>query len=172
MLNLTRKTDYALVALAYLAQRRTAGEVAVSARRIADTFDLPLPLLMNILKELAHAKVLTATRGSAGGYTLARDAGQISLLEVITALEGPVQFAQCTDAIPGSTILGQGCVVASKCIIRDPVRRIHDRIRNLLEEITIADLVDSKVNVGVDEIGIEDLRGSMDRRGILASARD
>jgi Rrf2 family protein len=137
MLGLTRKTDYALVALAYLGQRRAAGEEAASARRIADQFKLPLPLLMNVLKDLAHAKLVTSTRGQAGGYALASDPEHVTVLEVITAMEGPARLTQCADDL---TVLGQECRVCG-CGIKGPIRRLHHRIQSFLGEVTLADLM-------------------------------
>lgn len=152
MLNLTRKTDYALVALAYLAQRRAAGEAGVSARRIGDQFNLPLPLLMNILKELTHARIINSTRGQQGGYTLAGPPEEVTLLDVITAMEGPVKLSACSDTLP---ILGQQCPIQEACLIRGPIRRLHGRIRGFLEEVTLADLIESKVDVSVHELTLD-----------------
>ena len=106
MLSLTRKSDYALVALSYLGQQHAlAQETPVSARRIADQFGLPLPLLMNILKALSHAGLVTSTRGPQGGYVLSQSPEEISILDVVNAIEGPVRVALCAPAIhhpPGS----------------------------------------------------------------------
>ncbi len=137
MLNLTRKTDYALVALAFLADRRARGCEPVSAKQIAGTFGLPLPLLMNILKELVQAKVLASTRGARGGYELAIDPGRVTLLEVVTAMEGPIRLTQCADGLP---IVGQGCNLSEDCPIQGPIRSLHHRITRFLEELTLGDL--------------------------------
>jgi Rrf2 family protein len=139
VLSLTRKSDYALVALTYLGRRRQEGAKPVSARQIAETFGLPLSLLMNILKELGQAKIVSSTRGVNGGYELTADPGRVSLLEVVTAIEGPTRFAPCTDGLP---IVGQGCRLAEGCPIRDPIRRLHNRINGFLEETTLLDLLD------------------------------
>ncbi len=138
MLSLTRKTDYALVALAYLGQRRTVGGDSVSAREIADRFDMPLPLLMNILKELAKARIVSSTRGAAGGYRLAMEPEHVTLLEVVTATEGPIRLAQCCSGLP---IVGQECRVADDCPIRGPVRHLHDRLSEFMGRITLAELM-------------------------------
>lgn len=144
MLSLTRKSDYALVALAYLGQCRAGGELAVSVRRIADQFNLPLPLLTNVLKDLAHARLVTSTRGQAGGYALANDPENITVLEVVTAMEGPSRLTQCADDL---TVLGQECRVCG-CGIKGPIRRLHQRIQSFLEDMTLADLMQSEVEAG------------------------
>lgn len=150
MLHLTRKTDYALVALSYLAQQGD-GRAGVSARKIADQFGMPLPLLMNILKELAHAKIVGSTRGVHGGYALALPPERVSLLEVIEALEGPVKFTDCSEGLP---ILGQGCAIQDCCGIRSPMKRLNQRIKSFFAEVTLADLMESKVDVGVESVGV------------------
>lgn len=141
MLSLTRKADYALVALAYLGQRRRDDRPPVSARQIAETFGLPLPMLTNILKELAQARLIASTRGAQGGYHLAMDPEQVSLLEVVTAVDGPMRLAPCTDGLP---IVGQGCGIESCCPVREPVRRLHDRLNGFFANLTLADLLDSE----------------------------
>jgi len=144
MLSLTRKTDYALVALALLGRRRAADEGPVSARLVAEEFGLPQPLLMNILKELAQAKIVTSTRGATGGYTLANEPDQITVLEVVTAIEGPVRLAQCCDGLP---IAGQGCAVdATHCPAKGAVRKLHQQIIRFFEEMTLQDLLDEAVD--------------------------
>jgi len=148
MLSLTRKTDYALVALALLGRRRTAGEGPVSARLVAEEFGLPRPLLMNILKELAQAKIVTSTRGATGGYTLAHDPDQITVLEVITAIEGPVRLAQCCDGLP---IAGQGCAIeAAHCPAKGAVQKLHQQIIRFFEEMTLQDLLDEADDAPAD----------------------
>lgn len=139
MLALTRKVDYGLVALTLLARRRAARSGPLSAAQIAAEYELPRALLMNVLKELNHARIVSATRGAAGGYELAIEPQQLSLLEVITALEGPVRLTACADGLP---IVGQGCNLESDCPIRGPIRRLHGRLHRLLEETTLADLLD------------------------------
>jgi Rrf2 family protein len=151
MLSVTRKTDYALVALAFLGQRKAAGEASVSARRIADQFHLPLPLLMNVLKALSQARLVTSTRGQQGGYALAADPEEINLLDIVTAIEGTPRFAPCTDELP---ILGQTCPIQN-CLIRTPVRRLHDRIKGFLRETTLADLMETQlVDVRLEAVGV------------------
>lgn len=145
MLSFTRKTDYALVALACLSRQRDAGRdvaEALSARKIADQYGLPLPLLMNILKDLAHARIISSTRGVQGGYTLARAPEAVSLMEVIAAIEGPVKLVQCSDGCAdGLPIAGQMCEIHEQCPVREPIRRLHDRINHLLETTSLADLL-------------------------------
>src|SRR5690242_17542517 len=84
MIYVSKKTDYALVALGYLAERQ--GRTA-SAREIAQTAEVPLNLLSNILKTLQHARIVQSTRGVKGGYQLCGDLGSISLWRLMDVLE-------------------------------------------------------------------------------------
>ncbi len=144
MLSLTRKTDYALVALAYLGQRQAEVQPMCSAREIADRFDMPLPLLMNILKELAKARIVSSTRGSSGGYSLAMEPEQVTLLEIVTATEGPMRLAQCCSGLP---IVGQEecrVAVSETCPIRGPMRHLHERLTDFMAGITLAELMEEE----------------------------
>ena len=132
MLTLTKKTDYALIAMAYLAER--PGQFC-SARQISREYSLPLPVLMNILKTLNHHKLVVSTRGSKGGYRMAGEPGQISLARLIDAVEGPVRFVQCVDRAE------EDCCVSGGCPIRGPVLKLHAKLNEFLEAATLAELV-------------------------------
>ena len=88
MLCLSRKTDYALIALGYLAERQ---EQIVSAREVAVAYSLPQALLMNILKRLQQHRIVVSTRGMKGGYRIGTDLDAVSLHELIRILEGKVE---------------------------------------------------------------------------------
>jgi Rrf2 family protein len=123
--------------------------VAVSAREIGDQFRMPLPLLMNILKDLARARLVRSTRGAGGGYVLAIDPRLITLAEVVTAVEGPMRFTVCSSGdLP---ILGQdSCQVSGGpggggsggCPIEGPIRRLHARLGEFFTQVTLADLLE------------------------------
>lgn len=139
MLQLTRKTDYALVALSHLARRRAGESGPTSARLIAEAYKLPLPLLMNILKELAQAKLVTSTRGATGGYELAVEPRRVSLLEVINAIEGPVKLAPCCDGLP---IVGQGCGMEDCCPIQSSINKLHKRMIGFFNQVMLDELIE------------------------------
>ncbi|TVQ54652.1 MAG: SUF system Fe-S cluster assembly regulator [Phycisphaerales bacterium] len=151
MLSLTRKSDYALVALTTM-----AGRVAdtVSARDLAERHDLPLPLLRNILKQLAGAGLIISERGVTGGYQLARRPEQISLAELIDAIEGPTELTRCCGE-HGRSATGESCSMESSCPIRRPIARVNGLIRNVLERLTLAHL-----NANTVPMNLEGLLGS------------
>ena len=133
---LTRKTDYALVALAGLA--RLGGEAA-SARDLAEQLHLPLPVLRNILKVLATHGLLVSSRGPSGGYRLARPAHDISLAEIVEVIEGPVQLLTCCP--PEGNEQVPRCRIEDSCLIKLNVGRVHDRLMGFLHDVTLDQIV-------------------------------
>jgi Rrf2 family protein len=133
MLRLTKKADYGLMALKYLAEQVENG--AQSAKDIAEAYHIPPQLLAKILQTLTRAGLLVSTAGTHGGYALARNAANISAFEVIRAIDGPLFITNCI------TIHGT-CDLAGHCTIKEPLRKVSDKITDLLSSIRIADLVD------------------------------
>jgi Rrf2 family protein len=97
MLSVTRKTDYALVALARLAEAQGAGREVLSARRIGEEAGIPVPALMNILKDLGRGGLVRASRGALGGYALAKTPREITVARVIESIEGRVRILPCCE---------------------------------------------------------------------------
>ena len=98
MLRLSKKTDYALMAMKHLALQSAAsgGAGAASAREIAEHYDIPIELLAKILQRLARRGLLTSHQGTRGGYSLARPATVISVADVIQAVDGPLTVTACS----------------------------------------------------------------------------
>ncbi|MCG3177886.1 MAG: HTH-type transcriptional regulator IscR [Phycisphaerae bacterium] len=139
MLSLTKKTEYALIAMSHLARRD--GKLA-SAREIAERYSLPLPVLMNILKKLNHENLVDSVRGAKGGYRLAVRSEDLSLTRLIEAIEGPVRLIDCADFDHDrGTDHGDMCVRMGGCPIRGPVMKVHRRLQEFLSTITLADIV-------------------------------
>lgn len=138
MLSLTKKTDYALIAMSRLAANPKA---VFSAREIAQDFHVPLPLLMNVLKKLCASGLVRSVRGARGGYSLARPAAEVTLADLIVALEGPMKLAQCSSA-KGDDGNGppHGCRLGESCPIQGPLQRVHERLRDFLENVTLAEI--------------------------------
>lgn len=135
MLALTKKTEYALIGLIYLCER--PGQW-VSARAIASVYGVPLPLLMNILKDLARSGIVTSERGSKGGYKLKIDPAMLSLADVIHSIEGPVNLTNCLTDQPPADL--SKCSLRGECPIHRPLRKVHQRLHELLATVTLADL--------------------------------
>jgi Rrf2 family protein len=131
MLRLSKKADYALLAMRHLAAHSDRG--AVSARELAETYDLPPELLAKVLQKLVRGQLLTSIQGIRGGYGLARPAASISVADVITAVDGPLTVTACSET-------NHNCDQYSKCNIRDPLWHIKDRIVSALAATSIAGL--------------------------------
>lgn len=144
MLRLTKKADYGLMALKYLAEQAFLDELAApsaafgsarSAKDIAEAYHIPPQLLAKILQTLARSGLLVSHAGTNGGYALARAAEHISAFEVIRAIDGPLFITSCI------TIHGT-CDLAGHCTIKEPLRKVNDSITGLLSGIKIADLME------------------------------
>jgi Rrf2 family protein len=127
MLCLSRKIDYALVSLAFLADRQT--QPVVSAREIAQVNGLPLTLVSQILKRLHRQGLVDGVRGSKGGYRLSVDLDKVSLIELIAAVE---------DGNPTARKHRHG-----------PVQALHYRLMKFLRDIKLSDLVVSGRRIDV-----------------------
>jgi Rrf2 family protein len=133
MLRLTKKADYGLMALKYLAEQ--TGGSAHSAKDIAEAYHIPPQLLAKILQTLAKTGILVSHAGTNGGYALSRSASEITAFEVIRAIDGPLFITSCI------TIHG-ACDLTSTCTIKEPLRKVNDSIKDLLSGIHISDLVE------------------------------
>jgi Rrf2 family protein len=131
MLRLSKKADYALIAMKHLALHSDRG--ASSAREIAEQYDIPIELLAKVLQRLVRRGLLVSHHGTRGGYRLARQAGLVSVADVIQAIDGPVTITAC------STEDGR-CEQYSRCNVRDPLWRVRERILAALGGCTIAEL--------------------------------
>ncbi|HUU85129.1 MAG TPA: Rrf2 family transcriptional regulator [Phycisphaerae bacterium] len=142
MISLTRKSDYALVALSHLARTR---ETVCSARDISDHHKIPLPVLMNILKKLSREGIVASVRGAHGGYQLAVDPAEVSLGDFITALEGPMRLVQCADGGAPTS-----CSQAPWCPVQAPAVRIQQRLKEFLAGVTLAEIIGSELQAQSD----------------------
>ncbi len=131
MLRLSKKADYALMAMKHLALRGDQG--SSSAREIAEQYDIPIELMAKVLQRLVRRGLLASHQGTRGGYQLARLPGQITVADVIQAIDGPVTVTACT------TEDGR-CDQFAKCNVRDPLWKVRERILAALGDCTIAEL--------------------------------
>jgi Rrf2 family protein len=131
MLRLSKKADYALLAMRHLAAH--ADRDAVSARELAEAYDIPPELLAKVLQKLVRANLLASHQGIRGGYGLARTANGVSVADVIQAVDGPLTVTACSE-------FDHSCDQYAKCNVRDPLWRIKDRIVSALAATSIAEL--------------------------------
>jgi FeS assembly SUF system regulator len=131
MLRVTKLADYGIVMLTYFAAH---GGSTHNARDIAGVVRLPLPVVSKILKALARDGLLTSQRGTKGGYGLARKPEEITVAEIIRALEGPIAVTECTDSVKGD------CELEVRCPVRTNWHLINRAIYQALERITLAEM--------------------------------
>ncbi len=134
MFALTRKTNYALIALCHMARQT---DHPCPAREIAAQFNMPSSLLTNVLKALNHHGMVRSIRGAKGGYQLALSPAQISLGDIVTALEGPIRTIPCAAGIRNPTA---PCGLAETCPVTKQVNRVHEKISDFLGEMTLAQI--------------------------------
>ena len=133
MLRISKLTDYGTVLLANLAANR--GDVC-SAADVANATGIAVPTVSKLLKSLGRSGLVTSTRGSNGGYQLARDPRDISAADIIDALEGPVSITECSAS-------DSHCDIEEACSVGNAWQRINVAIRNALQEISLVDLLRS-----------------------------
>lgn len=143
MMKLTKRADYGLIALKHLATH--AG--SASAADIAELYHMSVPLMAKVLQKLAKNGLVAARHGSSGGYTLARDPRQISALDVIRAIDGPLFITSCVTS-------RGNCDVSSTCSIREPLRRVNDSILEVLGKVTISHMTDESPAAELVELGV------------------
>jgi len=129
LLKLTKKADYALMAMKHLAERLSEG--SLSAKDVADAYGIPPEALAKILQKLVKAGLLQSQHGTNGGYVLARPAHTISAFEVIQAIDGPLFITSCI------TVRGE-CGQSDRCNIREPLRKVNESIEAVLKRIKIS----------------------------------
>lgn len=131
MLRVTKLTDYATVVLTVLAARPDA---VLSAAELAERAGLEMPTVAKVLKPLAQAGLVEGFRGAGGGYRLARDAAQVTLVEIVEAMEGPLGMTECA--------LHEGvCGIEQSCGVRANWRRINDVVAEALRGVTLAQML-------------------------------
>ena len=131
MLRLTKRADYGLMAIHFIASQ--GEDEVVSAKRIAEQFRIPPERLAKILQRLAKKGIIAGHNGSKGGYVLARSADQVTVGEVVRALEGPIRIVSC--------LAGEDdCPQFTNCNLRTPAQRLQASISDLLDDMTLADL--------------------------------
>ncbi|MDE2248909.1 MAG: SUF system Fe-S cluster assembly regulator [Xanthomonadaceae bacterium] len=130
MLRVSRLTDYATMVMTCIAAHPAD---VLSTVQIADETHLELPTVSKLLKALGHANLVESFRGVNGGYRLSRPASDISLAEIVVALEGPIGMTEC------SAVEGQ-CDRESQCGVRGSWQRVNGILDHALRAVSLADM--------------------------------
>ncbi len=132
MLRLSKKTDYGLLALRHLGVRSAEGPS--SAREIAAAYGIPEPVLAKILQSLKTAGIVTSRKGKSGGYVLARPPTDISVMQVLSAIEGGATLVTCNFRS------SDDCELFTRCGIKDPLERLNDKVMSTLRQTTLDEI--------------------------------
>ncbi len=139
MLKFSKKADYGLMALQHIATAQDNDVVVtrvVNTKEIAEAYQIPVELLAKVLQTLAKQGIIESHNGPKGGYLLARDANRISIAQVLEAIEGPLGITDCYHDKDGDP-----CVQWEYCNIRNPLLKIQDSIYQMLNSMTIEDIM-------------------------------
>lgn len=139
MLKFSKKAEYALLALQYMASIQSTGESqprVVNTKEIAEEHHIPLELLAKVLQTLARNQIVESHHnGPKGGYVLGREAKDITIAQVIEAIEGPLGITDCYHDTESP------CEQMDRCNIRTPMLKIQESIYQLLNGMSIADML-------------------------------
>ncbi|MGD9535717.1 MAG: SUF system Fe-S cluster assembly regulator [Alphaproteobacteria bacterium] len=138
MIRVSRMADYGVVAMTHIARRADELHTAAS---VAHATGVPLPSATKLLKQLVRNGILTSQRGAKGGYALSRAPAEISVADLIEAIDGPIALADCLDGATGQ------CGLQSFCSVRNPWQKVSDAIRIALEEVTLAEMIEATAYV-------------------------
>jgi FeS assembly SUF system regulator len=130
MLRISKLTDYATVILAYLASHP---DRMLTATEVAERTRVGLPTVSKVLKKLQRTGLVASTRGSHGGYQLARPASEITAARILDALEGPFALTECSGE-------HSSCGIENSCRVGHSWQRVNAAIRRALSDITLAQL--------------------------------
>jgi Rrf2 family protein len=143
MFKLSKKADYGLIAVKHLAAHRDAH--ACSANEISEEYGISTTLMAKVLQKLARHGVVVAKHGSSGGYQLAKDPGQITALDVISAIDGPVLITSCVTS-------HGNCDATNRCSVREPLRRVNESILQVLSTVTISQMSEEPQEAALIEL--------------------
>ena len=129
MLKITRKVEYALIAVRHLKENP---KKLISVSEISKLYGIPKEVLAKTMQKLAGANIVSSVKGSHGGYKATSKASKITLNDFFEILEGPTAIMDC--------YFDSGCNHLTNCNIRGPINKINDSIRNLFDSLTLADI--------------------------------
>jgi FeS assembly SUF system regulator len=154
MLRVSRLTDYATVVMTCIAAHPAD---VLSTAQIADETHLELPTVSKLLKALSHAALVESFRGVNGGYRLARPASEISLAEIVEALEGPIGMTECSA--------GEGqCDRESQCGVRGSWQRINSVLDNALRAVSLAEMLRPLPHASLGQGSLNQASSSQNRK--------
>lgn len=156
MIRITKEADYGIVLLSLFAKSKENS--LLTARDLSDSSSLPLPMVSKILKILGKSRILVSHRGVKGGYSLRKKPEDITLSEIIRALEGPIALTTCCMENSDS------CDRESICDSRENWGLINQAVINALDEVTLQQMVDSPNQIEKLKLGISMENAKQEKR--------
>lgn len=133
MIRISKKVEYALMALKYISN---SDNKVITTREISDTKNIPYDLLSKIMQTLKNENILSSNQGSSGGYSLSKRPDEIPLYNLISAIDGDVNIAECLNE---SSL--KDCSMTGNCSIKSPVMLLQKEVEDLFKRKTISDFV-------------------------------
>lgn len=134
MLRLSKKIEYGIIAMRHMATKSSGG--VTTAKEMSDRYDIPYELLAKVLQRLAKKGLIISHQGVYGGYTLVRNASEISLASIIGAIEENMPaIIQCVAESP------EACSIWSTCTIKTPLVKIQNGINQMFVKMTLREIV-------------------------------
>ena len=130
-MRLTHLADYAVVLMTAAARREVGARL--SATDLAQDTGVPLPTAQKLMQQLAAGGLLVGQRGAGGGYALARPVSEISLADIVEAVEGPFSMTMCTE---GRT----DCALDAHCRVKPHMGVVGDKVRGALGAVSLQEL--------------------------------
>ena len=131
-MRLTHLADYAVVMMTAAARR--GGSVRVSAAELAQDTGVPLPTAQKLMGQLASAGLLNSVRGAGGGFMLARPVNEISLADIVEAVEGPIVMTMCADGV------NHECLLDAHCRVKPHMGIVGNAVRGALGSVSLREL--------------------------------
>tara|TARA_B100001250_G_scaffold312653_1_gene274673 strand:- start:480 stop:932 length:453 start_codon:yes stop_codon:yes gene_type:complete len=130
-MKINKLTDYSIVIMTNMVIKDE--QAMYTAKELSEVTDIPLPTVTRILKMLSGEKLLESQRGPQGGYSLAKNAENISVAEVIEAMEGPIALTECASD-------DCGCAFEPSCVVGKPWQKINKAVNEVLQNINLAEM--------------------------------
>ncbi len=143
-MRLTHLADYAVVMMTAAARR--GATVRVSAAELAQDTGVPLPTAQKLMGQLAAAGLLSSVRGAGGGFTLARPVTEISLADIVEAVEGPIAMTMCSGSDEASE-----CALDAHCRVKPHMGIVSNAVRGALGAVSLEQLTCSPAEAGAQE---------------------
>jgi FeS assembly SUF system regulator len=131
-MRLTHLADYAVVMMTAAARRGDG--TRLSATDLAGETGVPLPTAQKLMQQLAAHGLLIGQRGAGGGYALARPVAEISLADIVEAIEGPIAMTQCADGV------NHDCILDAHCRVKPHMGVVGDAVRGALGAVSLREL--------------------------------